>query len=519
MAAKKTPPPPPAESPDDAPAASDAPESGSTTSGAAPGPQPEGNRFFSWMRETGILRQPGWIGGVASGLGVRLGIDPIVVRGVLVVVAVLGGPALLLYAAAWLLLPDRDNRIHAQELLRGRFDPALIGIGVMVLLSLLPLAQGFWYTGALYWGDLSWAASLGRVLWTAVVLTAIVLFVIWAARRTQAFEPTVTPATTDDKPDTVPTPNRPSESRAASAAVPLPGPPAPPAAPAADAAAEELQSWKEQQALWKQQHAEWKAQRAVTDRELREQRAAEARERALAAAARSAEERRLHRLANPRITAATVFSVLGAAILAGGLSALAASTSPQLSGYEVTVALAVAALVLGLGIVISGLCRRRSGALGFFAVLVVLAMLVSTAVPRDRLLLLPSSYGVGVGESARFAQPFGTLGLTVLSTSRPGVTDIWQGTGRIELYVPDGLSVNVELVSGSGRISVYGDFDDSIGWTRESLAGLHRVGDEWMLNSTIGSAAPGTPILRVWQGSGDIIVYDDNRATIEEETP
>lgn len=426
MASSKTP-----ESDTGAPEDAGEQASGPAASDASAPRPPQGNRFFSWLRATGIQRQPGWLGGVASGIGLRLGVDPIIVRGIIVVIAVLGGPALLLYAAAWLLLPDTNGRIHAEDLGRGRFDPALIGIGVMVLLSLLPLSQGFWYLGAVYWGDPSWAAAFGRVLWTALVLAAIVLFVIWFARRASA-DPVVAPATTDDRPDTVPTPLVPDAADAAgapatpdaaaaqagsaavaaqaasgtlaasspSAAHQPSAAPSPPPAPAPDAGADELEAWKQQQAEWKAQHAEWKAQHAATEREVREQRAAESRERALAASAEHAERRRLRRLANPRINAATAFSVLGAAIVGGGVAALVASGTPALAGYEVTVALAVAALVLGVSIVVAGLCRRRSGVLGFFAVLVVLATLMSAAVPRDRVLLWPSISGHGIGATS-----------------------------------------------------------------------------------------------------------------------
>ena len=87
------------------------------------------NTFFDWMRGLRVPRQPGWIGGVCAGIAARLGIDPIIVRGIVVVLAVLGGPALLLYAAAWLLLPDNYDRIHLQELFRGNFTKAHAGIG------------------------------------------------------------------------------------------------------------------------------------------------------------------------------------------------------------------------------------------------------------------------------------------------------------------------------------------------------------------------------------------------------
>lgn len=516
-------------------------------SAATPSRPPQGNRFFSWIRGTGIQRQPGWLGGVAAGIAVRLGIDPIIVRGIAVVIAVLGGPALLLYGAAWLLLPHTNDRIHAEELGRGRFDPALIGIGVLALLSMLPLTQGFWYAGAFYWGDLSWAASLGRVLWTAVILTAIVLFVIWIARRANT-DPVVTPATTDDKPDTIPIPLVPDAGQAAdSTTSAAPGPavsdsavtpdaaaaqagsaafaaPAPPPAPGPDAGTDELEAWKQQQAQWKQQHTEWKAQQAATEREIREQRAVESRARALAASAEHAERRRLRRLANPRINAATAFSVLGAAIVGGGIAALVASGTPALAGYEVAVSLAVAAIVLGLAIIVAGLCRRRSGVLGFFAVLVVLALLTSAALPRDRILLGPG-FGIDMTKSERYAQPVGNLYLHVDEyRQRPVINDIWQGTGTINLEVAEGTGVRVELRSRSGNIYLSERTDDDSDGNSEFDRGpatetMRKVGDEWVWNAMIGVDSPDIPTLRIWQGTGQIYLYDQNITIPTNEEP
>ena len=105
----------------------------------APAAPPPSNPFFTWMRGLGITREPGWLGGVAAGVGVRLGIDPILGRGIFVVVARIGAPALLLYAAAWLLLPDLEGRIHLERLARGQFDGAIIGIGVVAVLAFLPV--------------------------------------------------------------------------------------------------------------------------------------------------------------------------------------------------------------------------------------------------------------------------------------------------------------------------------------------------------------------------------------------
>ena len=74
-------------------------------------PPPPVNRFFLWVRSLGLVRQPGWIGGVSAGIADRLGIDVVIVRGILVVIAVLGGPAVLLYALAWLVLRGINDTV------------------------------------------------------------------------------------------------------------------------------------------------------------------------------------------------------------------------------------------------------------------------------------------------------------------------------------------------------------------------------------------------------------------------
>src|SRR3954454_2909072 len=99
------------------------------------------NRFFDWVREAGITRERGWLGGVASGIADRVGIDPILVRGIFAVITVLGFPAILLYATLWAVLPDSTGRIQLQELVRGRLHPQMLGIAATFALSLVPVTS------------------------------------------------------------------------------------------------------------------------------------------------------------------------------------------------------------------------------------------------------------------------------------------------------------------------------------------------------------------------------------------
>jgi phage shock protein PspC (stress-responsive transcriptional regulator) len=481
----------------------------------AQAPQP-GNRFFSWMRGLGLTRQPGWIGGVCAGIAGRLGIDPLIVRGIVVVVAVVGGPALLLYAAAWLLLPDDKDKIHLEELIRGRLESPLAGIGAMVLLSLLPIAQGIWYTGALYWGRPAWGDSLGRAIWTLVVLAAIVVFVAWVARRSSATsEPVVIPATTDDRPETIPQP----VSVAPTVAAP---PTAAPRAPAAGAPEEEVAAWRAQQEAWKAEREAFRASQAQAARETARQRAQESRERHHASLAAAAERRRLRRLENPRLSAAIVFTVLGGAIVAGGIAAAAASVEAPTPTLPASVGLAVSTAVMGAAIVVGGVLRHRSGFLSFLAGVTLLSALLVTAAPTSRILVPPVTYGVGVGD---YAQPLGNALMTVYPGMPEGDTDLWQGAGTVSIDVGDGTAAIVEVLSPSSAVTVWsqtvlgkGDGGPVFGMEPRPVEPQRRADglQRWLI--TVGDPdATEVRTIRIWQNSGYVEIYDQNVPELEGE--
>jgi phage shock protein PspC (stress-responsive transcriptional regulator) len=46
------------------------------------------------------------IAGVCSGIGEYLGIDPVVIRLLLVVATLMGGSGILIYLVAWVLIPE-----------------------------------------------------------------------------------------------------------------------------------------------------------------------------------------------------------------------------------------------------------------------------------------------------------------------------------------------------------------------------------------------------------------------------
>ncbi len=72
--------------------------------------------FFGWVRGLGLQRNTDdkWVAGICSGAAGRLGVDPVLVRGVLLLLILFGGFGLTLYLLAWALLPDRSRHIVAE---------------------------------------------------------------------------------------------------------------------------------------------------------------------------------------------------------------------------------------------------------------------------------------------------------------------------------------------------------------------------------------------------------------------
>lgn len=144
----------------------------------APGqkPYPESGFFASIRRGLFPRSEQRWVGGVAGGVAERIGWDPLLVRGILVVSFFLGGLGLVLYGIGWALLPERDGRIHLQEATRGNFDVAMLG-SVAVFLT------GFaWGGPSGWWNDNGWE-WLAFLFWLAVLGVVFYLIVQGVQRR------------------------------------------------------------------------------------------------------------------------------------------------------------------------------------------------------------------------------------------------------------------------------------------------------------------------------------------------
>lgn len=440
-------------------------EPGGAPGGAPTGataPPPSDDRFFAWLRSLGVPRRPGWIGGVASGVAARIGIDPIIVRGVLVVVALFLPVAFLAYGAAWLLLPDTTGRIHLESMLRGVFDSALVGIAGFVLVGLLGLG-GPWWFGGWSWDVGDWFGPFRwfGVIWLLLVLAGVVTLIVWLARR--AAPPAAVPS---DASATAPSASAagtaPTGASAAgttvagttaatataatiplASAAPAAEPVAPPQPVAASYGTDDYAAWKLQHDGWRTEHDAWRRSQDEANRAARAQLAAENRARALEFQAQADEARRIRRLTRPRTSFAYVVAALGAALVAGAIASMVALGSAQPAPQAVTIGLAVGTIVTALAMVLAGSLRRRSGFLAFVTVVLLLATLVTAVVPPAPRLVLG-----GVAESARttsIVQPVGVVSLTVdeqvASADAPVEWTLAQGVGSVSIDLRDGARV------------------------------------------------------------------------------
>lgn len=127
----------------------------------APGtPPPTGPRVTrDEMKDLGRLRRSvtdRHVAGVAGGIARHLDVDPIIVRVALVVSVFFGGAGLLLYVAAWILVPEEGTADEPLGLDQRSRTIALVGVGVLALVAALgDWAGAFWFP---------WPLAIGAAL-------------------------------------------------------------------------------------------------------------------------------------------------------------------------------------------------------------------------------------------------------------------------------------------------------------------------------------------------------------------
>lgn len=141
--------------------------------GATPPAGSQPLHFFDWIRSQGIHRgRERWVGGVASGIAERFGVDPLIVRGILIVLTVFAGVGVLLYGIAWALLPEPDGRIHVQEAAAGRWSSGMTGALITTVIGLPSLGAGVWGWDRYGFGGFIWAVFwVGGAIYLIYYLT------------------------------------------------------------------------------------------------------------------------------------------------------------------------------------------------------------------------------------------------------------------------------------------------------------------------------------------------------------
>lgn len=475
--------------------------------GTAPQPGGASSSFFDSLRRIGIVRaQDRWVGGVASGVARKLGVDPLVVRGVLVVLALFGGLTLVLYGVAWALLPEEsDGRIHLQEAIRGRFDAALAGAAAFVLVGIARPA--FWFSPD------RWAPGwLVAIAWLGVIATIGVLALMVSSRK-DAPHPSFPPpapgagtptdqtgtsmstppppgapdAAPHDGPSDGPQPGTGPSAASATTDAPPPYPspaaapyPYPSAYPPPTSAYPSSSAYQAPSAY--QPSPGYQPSPAYQPPSVQQR----------AAGVDTAPPEWQPPAPRPRTEGpgtVTVGIVLALCLFAGA-AILVAHRTGGLTGSAALTITGVTLALLGLGVLLSGARGRRSGVLGGLAVLVALlavpaAALYTAAPDWNRLVSsggsviatdvvwAPTSveqaeagYGFGVG-SARI-----DLTGVPLDDARTVAVGIDAGAGSTTVVVPTGVPVEVRTELGAGEIRsvLLGD------WERELRSGIQRGG-------------------------------------------
>lgn len=431
--------------------------------------QPFGAGFFTWLRGLGMVRgSDRWFAGVAGGIAAKANIDPIIVRGVFVVLAVLGGPGILLYLAGWLLLPDFTGKIHLEEVVRGRAGTAaiivIVAVGLLVVVPfvfgvLTPWNWGVWgmWDG---FGFPGWMTVTLQVLVWIAVLVGIALLVSRVAlnhgRKVRAEQPFAPPAqaapTAPAAPaaQAAPAASTPHAAFAASAApteptapsYAIPDTPAPGASPtwSTDPSAkanEWSKNFSEQANAWGNSVGE---KAAAWGEDVGKQ--------ADEWSARYAEHYDAHKLG----AAHTVLSIALALLTAGG-GALWAWGSGATTSFVVTVSLVAAVATLAVSLIVAGLRGKHTGWVGFLAFCGAVAIAFTSIFPTGSQFQLFGNLTVTPGPPGAVLVAGNSdieLGSLDQTTSRQDLT-VWHvaGTSRVELPAHHPVIVKVFVLAGN----------------------------------------------------------------------
>ncbi|MCC9173369.1 PspC domain-containing protein [Arthrobacter sp. zg-Y179] len=442
-----------------APAGSHAAGGGSTNTGSAAGgsgaPSSGGfhSGFFQWVRSLGIPRGGDrWFGGVATGIAARTGLDPVLVRGLFVVLGAFG-IGLLVYGVAWALLPEPDGRIHLEEAIRGDWTSGMTGALIFAIL-------GMGGPGASFLGADGW---FGAVVWTLFWIGAGVAAVYWFSTGKGRFHLSGHGAGTDASGD--PGTTVASDTPAGTNPSGAPGKPVSLAKPGIAVTGTDpvgFPSAGSTAPFTAAPHGGTAVPSGPTP-----------------SPAPDSKQKAKRVQGAPGSFAAALF---GAALLAGG-TVLALDYVNVLSLAEpLSVALAAAAAVLGLGIVVLGVVGRHSSGIGTAAVAALVASLLTQGSMVNANLLVASNTDWVPRDAAQAGGGYtviaanGTVDLRETETSGNFEVPASVAAGNLAILVPDDAPVTIRFGMAAGNVEVNDGSD------RREYSGLWLPSDERTLN-------------------------------------
>ncbi len=382
-------------------------------------------KFFQWLRGLGIQRGSNrWIGGVCSGLANKWGIDPVIVRGLAVVLTLFFGVGLLAYGVAWALLPEPDGRIHVEEVGRGRWSTGMTGSAILTLLGFVGPGQGF-----IFGGEDGWFP------WPLFFIGGIAWLIYWAVNRGKSAEGIPTPPQPRPYVDAS-APDAPTAFSPPAFSHPVFSPSGAGYAPAQPFAPNPQMYVKRQPVK-----------------------------------------------TTPRLGAAASLLTLGLAAIVGATVLLLDATAViDLHDYQASVAAAAAAITAGIAIVVAGFMGRAAGGLGTFAVIaLVFAGLFSVpphAGPRtafnDVSWTPASTTAAEAGRSVAFGSA--TFDLTQLGSVSSLTNDlqipIQAFASSVILKVPADIPVTIKSELAAASLTIDGK-DDGGALAEESTTELN----------------------------------------------
>ncbi|MFE4543737.1 PspC domain-containing protein [Arthrobacter sp. NPDC056727] len=373
--------------------------------------------FFDWIRSHGIHRgRDRWIGGVSSGVAERMGIDPLIVRGIFIVLTLFAGIGVLLYGLGWALLPEPDGRIHTQEAVAGRWTTGMTGALITSIVGLTGLGGGFW----------GWGHDGFGFFWALFWIGGVIYLIYFLTQRNKNRGGTpMDSATMGRAAYGHASPGGPTAAAAGSSAAPFPassfaaGSPTPTQPYTVPPTPDAIPSYGASEPYGSKGRYGSAAPTAPYGGGLPPRRPAP-----VPAPVPTSKLRP----GGPGAPAVAITA--GLALLTGGaLKALDAGNLIDLGESANAVVWAAGAAVLGLGILLAGLRGRRSGVLGFFAVVALIVGGIFSAVPNgDRFRFQNADWNPVSIEQAR--QGFqitggrGTVDLTGLNLNPPLGTDV-----------------------------------------------------------------------------------------------